>query len=62
MENCLFHVLAAKFQPPDKVKNYITSTFQAFYQEVVRNSIRRSHAKAFIYLKPLKIIYEEINL
>ena len=29
--NCLFHVQFAEFQPPDTVKNYITSAFQPFY-------------------------------
>ena len=29
--NYLFHVQVAEFQPPDTVKNYLTSDFQVFY-------------------------------
>ena len=38
--NCLFHVQVAEFQPPDTVKNYFTSAFQAFYARA-----RSSHSK-----------------
>ena len=38
-------------------KNYFTGAFQAFYTRT-----RSSHSKAFIYLKSLKIICEEVNL
>ena len=57
-ENCFFHVQVAEFQPADTdaVKNYFTGAFQAFYTRV-----RSSHSKAFIYLKSLKIICEEVN-
>ena len=55
--NCLFHVQAAEFQPADTVKNYFTGAFQAFYTRK-----RSNHLKAFIYLKSLKIICEEVNL
>ena len=48
--NCLFHVQVAGFQPPGIGKEYLTSAFQAFY------------SKAFIYLKLLKNICEEVNL
>ena len=47
MGNCLF-------QPPDTVKNYFTSAFQAFYIRM-----RSGHSKVFIYLKSLKIICQE---
>ena len=57
MGNCLFHVQVAEFQPPDTIKNYFTSAFQPFYTRT-----RSSHSKAFIYLKSLKIICEEVNL
>ena len=55
--NCFFHVQVAEFQPPDAVKNYFTGVFQAFYTRT-----RRSHSNAFIYLKFLKTIWEEVNL
>ena len=55
--NCLFHVKVAGFQQPDTRKNYFTSAFQAFYTKA-----RSSYSKAFIYLKFLKIICEEVNL
>ena len=55
-QTSLFHVKVAKFQPPDTAKNYFTGAFQAFY---IRT--RSSHSKAFIYLKSLKIICEEVN-
>ena len=32
MGNCLFHVQVAEFQPPDTIKTYFTSAFQAFYK------------------------------
>ena len=53
---CLFHVQVAEFQPPDTVKDYFTGDFQAFYKIT-----RSSHSKVFIYLKPLKIIWLEVN-
>ena len=56
LKNCLFHVQAAVFQPVDTVKNYFTGVNQAFY-----TGTRSSHSKAFIYLKSLKIISEEVN-
>ena len=45
-----------EFQPADTVKTYFTGAFQAFY-----TSTRSSRSKAFIYLKSLKIICEEVN-
>ena len=57
LRNCLFHVQVVEFQPADTVENYFTGAFQAFYAKA-----RSSHSKAFIYLKSLKIIYEEVNL
>ena len=53
----LFGVQVAEFQPPDTVKNYFTGAFQAFY---IRS--RGSHSKAFIYIKFLKTVCEEVNL
>ena len=53
---CLFHVQVAEFQPLDAVKNYFIGAFQAFYTRT-----RSSHSKAFIYLKSLKTICEEVN-
>ena len=55
MGNCLFHVQVIEFQPPDTVKNYFTSAFQAFYTRT-----RSSHSKTFIYLKSMKIICNEV--
>ena len=55
--NCLFHVHVAEFQPPDTVKNYFTGSFQAFSSRT-----KSSHSKAFINLKSLKTICEEVNL
>ena len=54
--NCSLHVQVAEFQPADTVKNYFTGAFQAIYTRT-----RSSHSKAFIYLKSLKIICEEVN-
>ena len=54
--NCLFHVQAAEFQAEDTVKNYFIGAFQAFYERT-----RSSHSKAFIYLKSLKIVSEEVD-
>ena len=56
-EKLLFYVQVAEFQPPDTVQNYFTDTFQAFYTRM-----RSSHSKAFIYLKSLKTVCEEVNL
>ena len=53
----LFHVQVAEFQPLDTVKSNFTGTFQAFYARA-----RSDHSKAFICLKSLKIICEEVNL
>ena len=55
--NCFFPVQVAEFQPLDTVKNYFTGAFQAFYTRT-----RSSHSKAFMYLKSLKTICEEVNL
>ena len=54
--NCLFHLQVAEVQPPHTVKKYFTCAFQAFYTR------RSSYSKAFMYLKSLKIICEEVNL
>ena len=56
LRNCLFHVQVAEFKTADTVKNYFTGAFQAFSTRT-----RSSHPKAFIYLKFLKIICEEVN-
>ena len=58
LRNCLFHVQVAVFQPTDTVKNYFTGA----YSSTVYKNTRSSHSKAFIYLKSLKIICEEVNL
>ena len=55
--NCWLHAKVAEFQPPDTVKTYFTSVFEAFYTRATS-----SYSKAFIYLKSLKMICEEINL
>ena len=54
LENCLFHVQVAEFQPPHTVKKYFASAFQAFYTR--RSTIRRRSCK------PLKTICEEVRL
>ena len=54
--NCLFLLQVAEFQPPYTVKKYFTRAFQAFYTR------RNSYSEAFMYLKSLKIIREEVNL
>ena len=54
---CLFYVQIAEFQQPDTVRNYFTGVFQAFSTRT-----RSSYLKAFMYLKSLKIICEEVNL
>ena len=56
LRNCLFHVQVAVFQPANTVKNYFTGAIEAFYTRT-----RSSHLKAYIYLKYLKIICEEVN-
>ena len=56
LRNCLFHVQVAVFQAADAVKNSFTGAIQAFYTRT-----RSSHSKAFINLKSLKIICEEVN-
>ena len=53
--NCLFHVKVAEFQPPETVKNFFTGAFQAFYKRT-----RSGHSKAFISLKSLKTICQEV--
>ena len=58
LRNCLFNVQVAVFQPADTVKNY----FKGAYSSTVYKNTRSSHPKAFIYLKYLKIICEEVNL
>ena len=55
--NCLFHAQVAGFQPLDTAKKCLTSAFQAFYKRT-----RSSYSKAFIYLKSLKIICEEVKV
>ena len=50
--NCLFHMQVAEFQPLD-----FKGALQAFYTK-----IKSSHSKAFIYLKSLETICEEVNL
>ena len=55
--NCLLHVQVAEFQPAYTVKSYFRGTFQAFYTRT-----RSNYSKAFIYLKSMKIIFEEDNL
>ena len=54
---CLFHLQVAEFQPSHTVKMYFTCAFQAFYSRR-----RRSYSEAFMYLKFLKVICEEVNL
>ena len=54
--NCLFHLQVAEFQAADTVENIFTGAFQALYKRT-----RSSHSKAFIYLKFIKIICEEVN-
>ena len=41
LRNCLFDVQFAEFQPPDTVKYYFTSAFQAFYRRTTK-----THSKA----------------
>ena len=55
LENCFFHVQVAEFQSADAIKNFFASAFQAFYTRT-----RSSHSKVFIYVKPMKIILEEV--
>ena len=55
--NYLLHVQVAEFQPAYTVKSYFRGTFQAFYTRT-----RSNYLKAFIYLKSMKIIFEEDNL
>ena len=52
----LFYVQHAGFQPAYTLKKYFIGALQAF-----RTRTRSSHSKAFIYLKSLKIICEEVN-
>ena len=62
MENCLFHLQVAKFQPPRAVNKYFTYAFQVFYTRRRRGRTRSSYSKAFMRLKCQKIICEEANL
>ena len=55
--NCLFHLQVAEFQPPHTVKKYFIGAFQVFYTRR-----RSSCSNAFMYLKSLKIICEEVDL
>ena len=55
--NYLLHVQVAEFQPAYTVKSYFRGTFQAFYTRT-----RSNYLKAFLYLKSMKIIFEEDNL
>ena len=41
---------------------YSEELFHRCYSSIVYNNTRSSHLKAFIYLKSLKIICEEVNL
>ena len=50
------HFNQTVFQPANTVKNYFTGAIEAFYTRT-----RSSHLKAYIYLKSLKIICEEVN-
>ena len=54
LRNCLFHVQVAAFQPADTVKNYFTGAISFI-------GILYENKKAFIYLKSLEIICEEVN-
>ena len=54
--NCLSYVHVSEFQPADTVTNYFIGAFQVFCTRT-----RSSHSKAFIYLKSLKIICEEVT-
>ena len=53
--NCLFHVEVAEFQPLDTMKNISQVLFKHFKSG-------KSHSKAFMYLKSLEIICEEVHL
>ena len=55
--NCLFHLQVAIFRPPHTVNKYFTYAFQVFY-----TSRKSSYSKAFMYLKSMKLICEEVNL
>ena len=55
--NCLFHLQVAEFQTPHTVKMYFASAVQAFYTG--RGS---SCSNAFMHLKSLNIVCEEVNL
>ena len=57
LRNCLFHVQVAEFQPAHTIKILFVGAFQAFFTRT-----RSSHLKAFIYLKSLKTICEEVSL
>ena len=39
--NCLFHVQAAEFQPPDTVKMYFTSAFPAYYTMTTSSHLKK---------------------
>ena len=52
LRNCLCHARVAVFQPPDTVKKYFTSAFQACWTRT-----KSSISKGLIYLKSLKIMW-----
>ena len=56
LRNSSFHAQVVEFQPADSVKNYFTGVFQAFFSRT-----RGSQSKAFIFLKSLKIVCEEVH-
>ena len=60
--NCLFHLQVTQFQLPHTVKKcfYNKESHKSFSRIYTRR--RSSHSKAFMYLKFLKIIREEVNL
>ena len=55
--NCLFHKQVAGFQPPDTGKKVFHKCFSSI---LYKN--KNSYSKAFIYLKLLKFVCEEVNL
>ena len=57
LRNCLFHVQVAVFHPADTVK--INS--QVLFKDFIQEREVAIQTKAFIYLKSLKFICEEVN-
>ena len=55
LENYLFHVQVAEFRSVDTVKVYFRGAFEAFYK-----GTWSSFPEAFIYLKCLKIICDQL--